>query len=374
MTRGPAAGDGRLREEGNPGRVAPEERISGCLLAGAAGDALGGAVEFMSWAQIRGRLGDAGVTALARESRFTDDTQMTLFTVEGLIRASVRWRGRGICHPPSVVRHAYLRWLHTQGVPWARAGQQFAKHSAVPDGWLVRQPLLHRRMAPGNTCLSALQAGGTGTVAEPVNSSKGCGGVMRAAPAGFFCGSPEEAWETGCEIAAITHGHPDGIYPAGVLSVIIRLIADGQPLRDAIGRAAEFAPPDSGTRKALERAVALAGLGIPDPDVLNRVLGEGWTGDEALAIAACCALSAATPAAAILAAVNHSGDSDSTGSITGNIVGALHGTAAVPGDWLEALDGRDVVAEVAGDCATELLEYARGEQDDHVWSERYPGW
>lgn len=351
------------------------ERIRGCVLAGAVGDALGGPVEFMSWGEIRRRFGSAGVTEPVSPARFTDDTQMTLFTVEGLIRAWVRGRARGICHPPGVVRHAYLRWLHTQGIPWARAGAHFAEDNPDPDGWLVRDQALHRRMAPGNTCLSALRAGGTGTVTEPANDSKGCGAVMRAAPIGFFFATPAEAWDMACEIAAITHGHPDGIYPAGVLAVTIRLIADGQRLPDAIRNAAEFAPRDSGTWQALERAFALASGGPPDPDVMNRSLGQGWTGDEALAIAACCALSAATPAAAILAAVNHSGDSDSTGSITGNIIGACHGTAALPDGWLDALDDREIVAQLAADAATELLDPPGGEDDvPEEWWDRYPGW
>ena len=90
------------------------------MLAGAIGDALGGPVEFMSWAEIRRQFGQAGVTAPPSLARFTDDTLMTLFTVEGLIRVRVRDRAKGISDPPGVVRHAYLRWLHTQGIPWAQ--------------------------------------------------------------------------------------------------------------------------------------------------------------------------------------------------------------------------------------------------------------
>jgi ADP-ribosylglycohydrolase len=39
------------------------EQISGCVLSGGVGDALGCPVEFMSWAEIRRRFGPAGVTA-----------------------------------------------------------------------------------------------------------------------------------------------------------------------------------------------------------------------------------------------------------------------------------------------------------------------
>src|SRR5918993_271937 len=91
----------------------------GCLLGGAVGDALGAGIEFDSWASIARRHGPDGVTdfvdAYGRRGAITDDTQMTMFTAEGLIRASVRQRERGICHAPSVIRHAYLRWIWTQG-------------------------------------------------------------------------------------------------------------------------------------------------------------------------------------------------------------------------------------------------------------------
>src|SRR6185369_14705219 len=157
------------------------DRVRGCLLGGAVGDALGAPIEFMSWAEIARDHGPAGLTEIVPPGHFTDDTQMTLFTCEGLIRASVRGRSRGIAPAPSMVHRAYLRWLHTQGQ---------RVESEVLTGWLVKDRRLHRREAPGNTCLSALQSGEMGTTAEPINNSKGCGGLMRVAPAGLFTAFP----------------------------------------------------------------------------------------------------------------------------------------------------------------------------------------
>ena len=89
-----------------------------------------------------------------------NDTQMTLFAAEGLIRARQRYRDRGICNPTMVVWHAYLRWLGTQGIE--RFDLEFpAQHG----GWLYEQPELHSRRAPGNTCLSAVASGECGTIA-----------------------------------------------------------------------------------------------------------------------------------------------------------------------------------------------------------------
>ena len=84
--------------------ITPQERFRGCLLAGAAGDALGAPVEFMSRADILRHFSAAGITAFApgyeRVGAITDDTQMTLFTAAGLLAA---WCGDGDVVPPPAV-------------------------------------------------------------------------------------------------------------------------------------------------------------------------------------------------------------------------------------------------------------------------------
>lgn len=341
--------------------MTPAERIRGCLLGGAVGDALGAPVEFQSWASIRGANGPVGVTELQAPGRFTDDTQMSLFTVEGLIRASVRGRTKGIRHTPTVIHRAYLRWLHTQGDRWdARVGPL--------DGWLVTDRRLHRREAPGNTCLSGLRGGIAGTTEEPLNGSKGCGGVMRVAPIGLFR-DENEAWELGCAAAALTHGHTDGWQPAGALAVIISDICAGASLSDAVSAATVRTTGD--TRRRLDEAVALAGVGMPDPEEIAAILGGGWVGEEALAIAVACALAAPDFRSGVTWAVSHSGDSDSTGAICGNILGALGGPDTIPPEWLDALDSADLVAAMATDLALELVDPPDVEGS---WCSRYPGW
>ena len=93
-------------------------KIRACLFGGAVGDALGAEIEFWSLERIRGRF-PGSLTELppydGRAGRITYDTQMTLFTVEGLIRAVVQAQARGICAPEGVVHHGLLRWYRTQG-------------------------------------------------------------------------------------------------------------------------------------------------------------------------------------------------------------------------------------------------------------------
>lgn len=190
-------------------------RFRGCLLGGAAGDALGSAVEFMRLEQIRQRFGPGGIRdyaeAYGRVGAITDDTQMTLFTAEGLLRGLVRERCKGTVSYGSIVANAYLRWLLTQG-----DGNRHGLDPLVEEpGWLYSVEALHSPRAPGLTCLEALRD--TIEPGRPAsNDSKGCGGVMRVAPVGLFAQSVAESFDLGCELAALTHGHPTG-WLTGVL-------------------------------------------------------------------------------------------------------------------------------------------------------------
>jgi len=99
----------------------------GCLLGGAVGDALGAPVEFLTLADIRREFGPDGIQDYAsrfdRKGAFTDDTEMTLWTAEGLIRADNRGREKGIGDPPGVIWWGLQRWLWTQdGVASRRLG------------------------------------------------------------------------------------------------------------------------------------------------------------------------------------------------------------------------------------------------------------
>ena len=214
-------------------------KIRGSLLAGAVGDALGAPVEFMTLDEIRRQHGPDGVTGYlpaygCSGGAVTDNTQMTLFTAEGMIRALVRFSHRGIVDPPSVVQRAYWRWLTTQGDRWPETTFFGPQQN---EGWLIEVGQLQARRTPGNTCLAALRTGLTGTMSEPINDSKGCGGIMRVAPIGFS--TVDDPFELAAECAALTHGHPSGYLPAGVLGSVIAALFAGEPLDTALDNATE---------------------------------------------------------------------------------------------------------------------------------------
>lgn len=345
--------------------------FAGSLLGGAVGDALGAPVEFLSLAQIRARFGPAGIRdltpAYGKLGAITDDTQMTLFTAEGLLRGHNRALEKGIPGGTvACVYHAYLRWLETQG---ERPRYPFPE---VSEGWLLTIPQLWAARAPGRTCLAALRSGTMGRLAEPLNDSKGCGTVMRVAPVGL---AGEEAFQLGCELAATTHGHPTGYLAAGFLAALIDRIIAGADLRAATDTARDMLreyPNHEECLAAVDAAIGLAAHAPPVPESCER-LGGGWVAEEALAIALFCALAADDFEEAVALAVNHSGDSDSTGALTGNILGALLGTEAIPPRWLEPLELRDEIEQVAADLFRHFGNPADPPCPDDDWH-RYPGW
>jgi ADP-ribosylglycohydrolase len=292
---------------------------------------------------------------------------MTLFTAEGIIRAGVRMTNKGICHAPGVVHHAYLRWLKTQGEMPERLGFDVGM-----DGWLVGVRDLWSPRAPGSTCISALRE--TARLGDPAkNDSKGCGTVMRTAPIGLSVNS-ERVFEMSAEVAALTHGHPTASCSAGFVAVVISEIVVGATLDDAIKaakRSLSATPGHAETLNTILAAENLAATNRPDAATVER-LGGGWIAEEAAAIALYCVIATACFEDAIVLAVNHSGDSDSTGAIAGNIAGVLYGADAIPARWLEALELKDEITTIADD----LLGFRDGTldlEDDRTW-DRYPGW
>ena len=341
-----------------------QDRIRGSLIGGAIGDALGYPVEFIySFGEIQKRYGERGITRLDTRQHWldeteqvgkavvSDDTQMTLFTANGLLNA----KKQGISLKYGICR-AYIEWYLTQ------IGKKSPKYR---DCWLSDVPELNHRRAPGNTCMSSLDDIYRGK--DPMNNSKGCGGVMRIAPIPLYAAvqdrmNIEEADLLAGEVAEITHQHPLGYISAALMShVIYRLALDIEPTREGLER--YFMEGVATIRKQYqtyhndvermaelaERAIYLLDNGKTDLENIGH-LGEGWIGEEALAIALYCALKHFDNFEdAMIAAVNHGGDSDSTGAVTGNILGAAIGYEAIPQYYKDDLEMHDLILHMADD-------------------------
>ena len=361
------------------------DAVRGCMAGGAAGDALGYAVEFWREKRIFDTYGPEGITEYETDSRsgkalISDDTQMTLFTANGLLAGATR----------EYVKSAYYDWLKTQQSTMREVNrhERYTEEGGV--SWLLDVPELYSRRAPGNTCLDALTAKNDNRkdyIRNPANNSKGCGGIMRVAPLALlyrpgenYSGGLRELDLEGAQLAAITHGHSLGYMPAAAVTHIIsRILTDENPdLKEIVLDARDMMEQLFAGDRHLEELIRIMNLAVElsenDADDLENIhaLGEGWVAEETLGISLYCALRYKDDfSAGIIASVNHKGDSDSTGAVTGNILGALLGYSAMEEKWKENLELKDVILEMADDLChgCQMREYSY--YYDPAWECKY---
>lgn len=351
------------------------DKIRGSLVGGAVGDALGYPVEFIcSYEGIQKRYGENGITRLdttqwwlldeekSGKAWISDDIQMTLFTACGLLNAKAQCKA-----PKYAICEAYLEWYYTQ------VGRKSSRHK---DCWIGDVPELNNRRAPGNTCMTALQDILRGK--DPYNNSKGCGGIMRTAPVALYGavwrdtpeGEPLEGRISNikdvdmlaADAAEITHQHPLGWLSSALEAhVIYRIMQKDCPtvddfkayLSEGYDMLLSLYPNEGAgitqLRALTYKALGLVGSSASDVDNIEAI-GEGWVAEETLAIAVYCAVKYFDNfEKAIIASVNHKGDSDSTGAVTGNILGAVVGYDAIPEFFKTNLELHDVILHVADD-------------------------
>ena len=359
------------------------DKILGSLVGGAAGDALGYTVEFFTDTLIRRKYGPAGITRYdlnaAGVAEISDDTQMTLFTANGLLNAFVaKHADADMSDYLAAITDAYIDWYYTQFPD--------VFHNVQHVCWLWNERELHQLRAPGNTCIMALRALCTGNVVR--NDSKGCGGIMRVAPVALFAAVHRDRWsgaqvaKLAGEAARLTHLHPLGFLPAALFAYIIyallplekptreeveEIIHEGEKiLRDIYG---EHTRHIDVLTKLIDKAIALSRSDVTDAEALS-LLGEGWVAEETLAVAVYSFLRYRNEVEkALVVAVNHNGDSDSTGAVAGNLIGALLGYEAIPDCYKEHLELLPVIQTIGSD----ICQSASG--GDHAepagWMKKY---
>lgn len=371
------------KEEERKRRV--KDCIRGSLMAGATGDALGYPVEFMSRNAILARYGDKGITEFKLDSDgkalVSDDTQMILFTANGMLMGLTRGYMRGIGgDPKDYVDGAYIDWYYTQTV------NKKSERDDFHYTWLRDLPELAHRRAPGITCLNACESLLAHRDVE--NNSKGCGGIMRVAPMGLLDASFKESGgsgfyyktvylaEAGAHIARVTHLHPLGYLPAALMTLLLSRIVPLTPdevkesiidiINDGLDVMMNMYSNDYAKYKEYLRTLTLKAVNLTHSNISDiqaiMQLGEGWTAEEAWAISLYCVIRHIdNMKEAIIAAVNHDGDSDSTGSITGNIMGAIYGYEAIKRERLfcpygkkfeDTIELHNIILAIADDLYT----------------------
>lgn len=342
-----------------------QDKCRGSLVGGAVGDALGYEVEFMNLASIRKRFGEKGITRYVLHdgvALFSDDTQMTLFTLEGLMNGVLATNAGKKDEILPFIKSAYLNWFKTQTeLPTKLSGSRLGDIRSL---WAQR--------APGTTCLVALDRISDGI--SVYNNSKGCGGVMRVAPIGIFNAAHSHIYDYSDTAllagwaAEITHKHIASTFASALLATTVmncisdetvdqmkffRIVTGGLVMiRDYFpDHEDEWHEFDSLIRRALE----LGKSDVAEEDAI-RELGEGWVGDEAIAIAIFSVMRHIESFEdCIVCAVNHDGDSDSTGAIAGNIIGGILGYSAIPDYYLDSLEIEPIIMSAADDLCADVL-------------------
>lgn len=301
------------------------DQLAGCLLGGALGDALGYPVEFEKVSQMSQ---DHDFDKIVDKLIVSDDTQMTLFTANALLLDGNLRINTWNC---------YQDWLETQ----FKQGKSELSHR--PISWLMEYPEMYASREPGRTCLMTLMRGIPGDLNEPINQSKGCGALMRVAPLAFI--DREDLYLVAIENSALTHGHQMSHIASAALVGLLRYISEGETLCDSVSlMRQDIKRIFMGSLEVkvfddlLQQAIFASEKDFDDMEIISR-LGEGWVAEETLAIALYCSLKYSNDLKkALRVAVLHDGDSDSTGSVTGQMLGTLLGAKKLPQEEIKRLD------------------------------------
>lgn len=337
------------------------DKSIGSLIGGAIGDALGYPVEFIgSMESIVSRYGEGGIRTYElaypgfgndlEVALISDDTQMTLYTAEGLLEAAKSHRD-----VIEAIKEAYLEWFSHQ------EGEEISieYHSKLGE---IEE--LNKLRAPGITCLTAMHSHNIGI--QPNNDSKGCGGIMRVAPIAIYGAthgwSFEETGRMAGEVAEITHLHPMSTLASATQAMIIYQCLkcedtiEGEAFKTivevALSRVSDIFPKYNdyldGFQRIIQKSLVSSTKNLPDWKVIECMLGGGWVAEETLAIAIFSVLRHIDDfRACMICAVNHGGDSDSTGAVAGNILGAILGVSGIPDDLVKPLQFHEIIRGMA---------------------------
>lgn len=314
-----------------------EDRILGCLLGGAIGDAVG-------------RLTRTGVDVPTQPTpgslQVGGATQLSLFTAEGMLRMLVRFNAKGIGPAWDVVKHAYDRWLFTQqydgDAALLRDRWGWGAGSGWPDGWLVREHSLHVRRSTMATTVRALrqveasQLGDDRRVHPRPNTSKGSGALVRAAPAGLIV-REDFAIEMGVRFAGYTHGHPEAFLSAGLQSRLVAALLAGRRPDETLS---EIRGDLIGWPGATQLQNYLDAMGVADPNATASL-----TAGRALVLGARSALGGGAALEAVLEAARKGGTAAAV--VAGQLIGVMQGSTAWPDPWPRSTDVSPVIAELA---------------------------
>ncbi|WP_145745546.1 ADP-ribosylglycohydrolase family protein [Saccharopolyspora dendranthemae] len=350
-------------------------RTIGAYVGFAVGETLGAAVDGMTWPQIQQRYGRAGIqepdVVFARPGQVGWLTQLLMFLTEGTMRGL---EGTTSAVDPAAVRSAHARWLVTQGVQWQQAAGPLAAEHPQPDGWLLGVPELHANRGASPQLIEAVRA----AVADPSQSSLG-------GPLLLMWALPGAVSEAGSALAGgWNRTEIDDAASNALAALFQRLFLEGDFVNPIWLQLQQLLKAElTGTRPGTDQVAAV----VRDVDQRRtryfdhdiELIERTGTGTDTLSVLGRALMAASRreykPEMALRIAVNHSGSSALTGALTGAIIGARTGVAGLPRQWVEALDVRDLLLELAEDAFWHFAHRnVLAVEGDDDWTERYPRW
>lgn len=309
------------------------DRFLGCMYGLAIGDALGFPVEFFDLEEIKRQRGSQGVQDFEpycglKAGTYTDDTEMSLAVARGLLKTQ-----------DVKATEIVIEDICKEFIEWGKNCN------------LCR--------SPGKTCLRGVEnlVKGVSWQKSGIKDMKGCGAAMRSAPIGLvYHNDLAGLVKITDAVSRATHAHPTGIAAGIGTAGLVYLALDSCKLEDIADRICEITKSADEKGEFKEKIKQIKEVwNLPTEDAIKR-LGEGWVGEEAVAIALYCFLKSPNDyRKTVLRAVNISGDSDSVGCIAGAISGAYNGINGIPEEWVENIED----SELIGKLAKELYERAK---------------
>ena len=357
-----------------------DQNWRGCLLGLAVGDAMGYAVDRLSWEEISRDYGPDGIRGYDLANGYADvssHTQIAAYTACGLLMGMTRRQRLGRVAP-------YTRYAELAMREWCQ--NQHARR--LPDRtscWVSEVEDLRRRRCLDTRMLDTLSRERLGAPGASFNSfdSPGCLGAAVSAGA-FFAPERMAAYEVGslgAGIVAMTHGDPMTFLSGAVTAYVIAgILQDPETtLREHFLQATDVVAAQFGAdypqaetlKRLLYRATLLASNTLLPPRDAMEHLGC-TTFAECLAGAMYTSLvSEKDFDSAMILAVNHSGRSAAVGALSGAFLGARLGAEAIPDFYLEGLESVQVLSELAEDLLEGCPMGRSAGFFDDTWDQKY---
>lgn len=337
-----------------------KDRFIGCILGGAVGDGMGYAVEGLAPLELEqyfenGKITEPYIDEVTGKLLISDDTQMALFTMDGMMWAYIRCNNRGIgSYEASGVWQSYARWYYTQ-TNIILDEYIIHKHehepvalSSIGVKTILEYEELYSSRNPSEESLLSLETLQMGTLEVPISGFKDASCLTRVAPVGLFLhDNPEEAFLVAARLAAITHGNPTGYLAAGAYACILAEILNeknlDQAVRTALLELEQYSYIDE-VNDTLEYALHLSECDY-DWEQGVELIGRTASAEDVLAMGVYCALKAERFEEAVIWAANCGGLSSSAAFVAGSLAGAFLGDMSIPKEWKSRLELKQMMLE-----------------------------